>query len=139
MDDIIQVENDSAYAEAQTRTNKLMAAARRYMMAGVGSVVVARERAAGYLHDTVSPGIDRLAERGESFTHRSRSEVGTQVKQTRELAYGVSQQVGGTAKMTAGDFSDATLHRLGVATATDVEAVNRQLDELSQAVDSLRS
>lgn len=114
---------------------KLMRKAKRYAYAGVGVVAVTAEKASEFRHETVEKGIDRLAERGHEVTERSVENAGAAVAMTKSVAIGAAGQAAHLARGTVDGVSTVARERLGIASASDVQVITAQLDELNQQLD----
>jgi hypothetical protein len=116
---------------------RLVRLPRRYFYAGIGAASLAAEKVEEFRYEKVERNIDRLEERGHAVRERRLQDVSDAAEMSRGMAVGVTQQTVGAVGTRIGAVTGLARNILGVASASDVDAINHQLDDLNQRLDDI--
>ena len=112
------------------RQSELAETAHRIWLAGLGAVAVAEEEG-GRLFKS-------LVERGEGMEERGRDRVSKAKGAVSEMR-GVASSYWETLERTVDQQMTAVLHRIGVPTKEEIEALTRKVESLTSSIERLRT
>lgn len=119
--------------EIQEEKNALLDSLRRILMAGVGAVVLAQEEIEDF--------VNRLVQRGEIAEKDGRRLVNDIVERRRHQVEEQVEEVEATGERAASEVDrrvESVLRRLNVPTKSEIDALSRQISDLSRKVDELK-
>ena len=115
--------------EIQEEKNALLESLRRILMAGIGAVVLAQEEIEDF--------VNRLVQRGEIAEKDGRRLVNDIMERRRREV----EEIETSGERAVGEVDrrvETVLRRLNVPTKSEIDALSRQISELSRKVDELK-
>ena len=119
-----------AKKKAKELQNDIMDSAHRVWLAGLGAVAMAEEEGAKFFSN--------LMEKGQKLEHKSKKQV-EKAKGTVAGMKTVAESYWETFGRTIDDRMTAVIHRIGVPTKDEIEALTKKVENLTVAVDKLRT
>jgi poly(hydroxyalkanoate) granule-associated protein len=110
--------------------NDIMESAHKVWLAGLGAVAMAEEEGGKFFSS--------LMEKGQKLEGKSREQV-EKAKGTVAGMKTVAESYWETFGRTVDDQMTAVIHRIGVPTKDEIEALTRKVEDLTVAVDNLRT
>ena len=110
--------------------NDIMESAHKVWLAGLGAVAMAEEEGGKFFSS--------LMDKGQKFEGKSKE----QVEKARGTVAGmktVAESYWDTFGRTVDDQMTAVIHRIGVPTKDEIEALTKKVEDLTVAVDNLRT
>jgi poly(hydroxyalkanoate) granule-associated protein len=110
--------------------NDIMESAHKVWLAGLGAVAMAEEEGGKFFSS--------LMEKGQKLEGKSREQV-EKAKGTVAGMKTVAESYWETFGRTVDDQMTAVIHRIGVPTKDEIEALTKKVEDLTVAVDNLRT
>ena len=110
--------------------NDIMESAHKIWLAGLGAVAMAEEEGAKFFSN--------LMEKGQKLENKSKKHV-EKAKGTVTGMKTVAESYWETFGRTIDDRVTAVIHRIGVPTKDEIEALTKKVENLTVAVDKLRT
>lgn len=116
--------------KSKARQTDLMESAHRIWLAGLGAVALAEEEG--------SKVFKNLVERGQDMEERGKERV-AQAKGTMSGVKTVAESYWDTLGRLIDDRLTAVIHRLGVPTKEEIEALTKKVDNLNKTMEKLKT
>ena len=110
--------------------NDIMESAHKVWLAGLGAVAMAEEEGGKFFSS--------LMDKGQKLEGKSREQV-EKAKGTVSGMKTVAESYWDTFGRTVDDQMTAVIHRIGVPTKDEIEALTKKVEDLTVAVDNLRT
>ena len=110
--------------------NDIMESAHKVWLAGLGAVAMAEQEGGKFFSN--------LMEQGQKIENKSKKQV-EKAKGTVEGMKTVAESYWETFGRTIDDQMTAVIHRIGVPTKDEIETLTKKVEDLTVAVDNLRT
>mgnify|MGYP003573286058 CR=1 FL=1 len=110
--------------------NDIMESAHKVWLAGLGAVAMAEQEGGKFFSN--------LMEQGQKIENKSKKQV-EKAKGTVEGMKTVAESYWETFGRTVDDQMTAVIHRIGVPTKDEIETLTKKVEDLTVAVDNLRT
>ncbi len=123
-----------AKKKAKKVQDDIMDSAHKVWLAGLGAVAMAEDEGAKIFHDLIS--------KGKELESRSEKETKEQMETAKGTVAGlkvVAESYWETFGRTVDDQVTNVIHRIGVPTKEEIETLTKKVEDLTAAVDNLRT
>ncbi len=123
-----------AKKKAKQVQNDIMDSAHKVWLAGLGAVALAEDEGSKIFSDLVS--------KGKKLERRSKKQTQEQMEKAKGTVAGlkvVAESYWETFSRTVDDSVTTVVHRIGVPTKEEIETLTRKVEDLTAAVDNLRT
>jgi poly(hydroxyalkanoate) granule-associated protein len=123
-----------AKKKAKQVQNDIMDSAHKVWLAGLGAVAMAEDEGSKIFSDLVS--------KGKKLERRSKKQTQEQMEKAKGTVAGlkvVAESYWETFSRTVDDSVTTVVHRIGVPTKEEIETLTKKVEDLTAAVDNLRT